>query len=323
MHTKNRLTRKWTFFVVALTACGPAFGADSVSLDRVRGNWPEAELSAALASKGSTSVEQGSELALRIQGSQEAHLAVLLQSSEGKVRVLVPRRAGTQDRLVPGTEMLFPDLPSGEAFYADMPVGKASLYIVATGKPVFTDIRWTTGDPPPWIDAKLVLATLENATADQCAIVRLPLQVMSPSTAEFVSTDEFVKFYSVGTRSVKNADRGFRIGFKLNSADLDDWSRQQLDAVGKGMADSRLSNYSFAIEGHTDDTGSSDYNLELSERRAGTVRDFLARQMGVRPERLRIKGYGMNKPEVSGESEAARSQNRRVVIRRLDEAASP
>jgi outer membrane protein OmpA-like peptidoglycan-associated protein len=159
---------------------------------------------------------------------------------------------------------------------------------------------------------------LRDQNAGRRVITRVSLFVRSPSVKEFVSEKEFVEFYTVGTRSVKNVDRGFRIGFGLNSADLDPFSRRQLEAVGKGMKDQALAMSRFMIEGHTDDQGAPDYNKDLSVRRADAVRTFLARSMGVPVARLQVQGLGMSQPLVQGSTEEARSKNRRVVIRRVD-----
>jgi OOP family OmpA-OmpF porin len=68
-----------------------------------------------------------------------------------------------------------------------------------------------------------------------------------------------------------------------------------------------------AIEGHTDATGSPDYNLGLSERRAEAVGRFLERE-GIERSRIITRGYGLSRPIASNESVAGRQQNRRVEI---------
>jgi outer membrane protein OmpA-like peptidoglycan-associated protein len=70
------------------------------------------------------------------------------------------------------------------------------------------------------------------------------------------------------------------------------------------------------VQGHTDDQGTDEYNLGLSERRAAAVRDYLVTS-GVEPGRLLAKGYGESEPLQPGTSEAAREANRRVVFKIL------
>lgn len=65
------------------------------------------------------------------------------------------------------------------------------------------------------------------------------------------------------------------------------------------------------IQGHTDNVGTEDYNQDLSERRATSVASHL-RSNGINSSRISIRGYGENAPRYSNETEAGRSQNRRV-----------
>lgn len=70
------------------------------------------------------------------------------------------------------------------------------------------------------------------------------------------------------------------------------------------------------IEGHTDSIGSHEYNQQLSERRALSVKRYLL-QNGIRTERLETKGYGKRRPLVSNRTEQGRAKNRRVMIKVL------
>lgn len=68
------------------------------------------------------------------------------------------------------------------------------------------------------------------------------------------------------------------------------------------------------IEGHTDDVGPDDFNLDLSKRRAQAVRQHLIDQ-GISSERLTAEGYGENRPILPNTSNRNRSINRRVEFR--------
>ena len=67
------------------------------------------------------------------------------------------------------------------------------------------------------------------------------------------------------------------------------------------------------IEGHTDSVGSEASNLDLSQRRADAVRDFLL-QNGVRAAQITTHGYGKTSPVASNDTVAGRQQNRRVEL---------
>ncbi|MDR1528971.1 MAG: OmpA family protein [Burkholderiales bacterium] len=73
--------------------------------------------------------------------------------------------------------------------------------------------------------------------------------------------------------------------------------------------------WKFEVGGHTDSQGADAYNQNLSERRAASVVRYLTRA-GVTASRLSAKGYGESRPLIpeTGDSEAARAQNRRVEL---------
>jgi outer membrane protein OmpA-like peptidoglycan-associated protein len=79
-----------------------------------------------------------------------------------------------------------------------------------------------------------------------------------------------------------------------------------------------LKGYSIAVYGYTDDVGTQEYNLQLSQRRAEAVRDFLV-QTGISAATItRAKGFGKDDPRAQGNSEQARAANRRVEIGIVD-----
>ena len=67
------------------------------------------------------------------------------------------------------------------------------------------------------------------------------------------------------------------------------------------------------IEGHTDSVGSDEFNQQLSERRAGSVRDFLADQ-GVPASGITARGFGKTQPVASNDTAEGRQRNRRVEL---------
>jgi outer membrane protein OmpA-like peptidoglycan-associated protein len=68
-----------------------------------------------------------------------------------------------------------------------------------------------------------------------------------------------------------------------------------------------------AIEGHTDTTGTADFNMKLSQQRADTVREFLMSQ-GMSPDTITAKGMGQDDPVADNSTAAGRKLNRRVEI---------
>lgn len=65
------------------------------------------------------------------------------------------------------------------------------------------------------------------------------------------------------------------------------------------------------VAGHCDDRGSEMYNIALGEKRALSVKNYLA-TLGVEPDRLEVVSYGEERPAASGVDETSRGLNRRV-----------
>lgn len=72
------------------------------------------------------------------------------------------------------------------------------------------------------------------------------------------------------------------------------------------------------IAGHTDDRASAEYNKDLSQRRAESVKAYLVKQ-GIAKDRIRAKGYGETEPVASNETAEGRQKNRRVEVRILEQ----
>jgi OOP family OmpA-OmpF porin len=71
------------------------------------------------------------------------------------------------------------------------------------------------------------------------------------------------------------------------------------------------------VAGHTDSVGTDSYNLDLSQRRAQSVRTYLI-DAGVDSGNLTAKGYGEVQPVESNDTEEGREENRRVILRILN-----
>lgn len=99
--------------------------------------------------------------------------------------------------------------------------------------------------------------------------------------------------------------------FEIDKADLTAGGMQnllRLVAFLKEFPDREV-----AIEGHTDNTGSEAYNLDLSQRRAESVRRFLIKNE-IAPDRLMARGYGEIYPVAPNDTATGRQHNRRVEI---------
>lgn len=101
-----------------------------------------------------------------------------------------------------------------------------------------------------------------------------------------------------------------KVQFETGKADLKPVSHALLDEVAKMLKDNpqveRIS-----VEGHTDATGSADFNRKLSQQRAESVAKYLSSK-GVKAARMEPKGFGPDRPVADNETDMGREANRRV-----------
>jgi OmpA-OmpF porin, OOP family len=100
--------------------------------------------------------------------------------------------------------------------------------------------------------------------------------------------------------------------FKFNSDVLTDDARQELDQLTNSVGS--LKRYFIAIQGFTDKTGTPEYNLALSRRRAEAVQTYLVAKHSVPVYRIQIVGLGHDKPLNDEKTRSDREKNRRVEV---------
>ncbi len=105
---------------------------------------------------------------------------------------------------------------------------------------------------------------------------------------------------------------GRYIFFDIDKYDIKEKSTTELNRIITFLEQNPT--IGIVIEGHTDNSGESGYNLDLSEKRAKAVHGYLISN-GAESERLSFKGYGQEKPVVANDSENNRQLNRRIEFR--------
>jgi len=105
------------------------------------------------------------------------------------------------------------------------------------------------------------------------------------------------------------------ITFVKGSADLTAQAKVNASQFVAALASPKLAGMKFAIEGHTDAVGDRAYNLDLSQRRAQAVVDFLASKL-VDKSRFTVAGYGFDRPLNARNPRSA--ANRRVEVVKAD-----
>jgi len=102
------------------------------------------------------------------------------------------------------------------------------------------------------------------------------------------------------------------VTFDTNSAEVRPGLYSEINRVAGVLT--QYPNTLIRVEGHTDSKGSSEYNMNLSLRRADAVKTLLI-QRGVAENRIEEVGYGETMPVATNDTEAGRQKNRRVEIK--------
>ena len=114
----------------------------------------------------------------------------------------------------------------------------------------------------------------------------------------------------VGEGILITFESGILFGF--DSSQLQPTARENLAALANSLSDME-DDAVLMVAGHTDSTGSADYNQGLSERRARSASDYLVTS-GLSADKIRTVGLGETEPVASNETEVGQAQNRRVEV---------
>jgi OmpA-OmpF porin, OOP family len=103
------------------------------------------------------------------------------------------------------------------------------------------------------------------------------------------------------------------VKFGFNKDNLTAESKAALDQMAGNIASTK--GYIITLEGGTDSVGSSEYNYDLSQRRANSVIQYLASKYNVPAHKMYVIGLGKDKPVDSNKTKEGRADNRRVDVR--------
>lgn len=134
---------------------------------------------------------------------------------------------------------------------------------------------------------------------DGCPEVKVEGVQFIPPT---IIKDEIVKKTEAIARSIY---------FESNSAKLQTMSYGPLSELAQTLNDNPT--YNLSIEGHTDKTGSNELNMNLSNNRVTTVKDYLISK-GINSNRITATGFGEEQPIADNSTVEGRTLNRRVVL---------
>jgi peptidoglycan-associated lipoprotein len=158
---------------------------------------------------------------------------------------------------------------------------------------------------------KAKTSTIPESTTTPAESAQPPAEAPPPAVAEPFPPQPVDKS-AVGEGSIDELNRQGvlkTVYFGYNSEELDDVAKSTLQANAAWIK--AHPQYRIEIGGHCDERGSTGYNVALGDRRAGSVRDYLA-SLGADSGKLAGISYGEEKPADPGHDESAYAKNRRA-----------
>ena len=158
-----------------------------------------------------------------------------------------------------------------------------------------------------------VVASLTFFSCKQQSMVVNPGAVVSQD-----GTDDGLKNVKREFNDVKQTDEGILVSissdllFNTNSSYLKENAKKELSKLVKVLKDDSKKS-KIRVDGHTDATGTAEYNQWLSDKRAASVKKFLV-DAGIADARIGIKGLGQSKPVADNKTPEGRQKNRRVEV---------
>jgi len=124
-----------------------------------------------------------------------------------------------------------------------------------------------------------------------------------------LSTDERQQ---IATVSAAKPRIDLEIKFDFNSAEIAKSAIADVNNLGKALSDPDLKGSTFVLAGHTDGVGGEEFNQDLSNRRADSVKRYLTEKFGLAADHLVAAGYG--KTRLKNPKNPSAPENRRVEV---------
>jgi outer membrane protein OmpA-like peptidoglycan-associated protein len=164
--------------------------------------------------------------------------------------------------------------------------------------------------------ALTILAQTEAENARLKALDESAKAAAAIAEAEAVKAEMESLKNQLSDLQAKQTDRGLLITlgdvlFEFNKSELKEGAARNLESLVNALTE-RVEQL-IIVEGHTDSVGSKEYNQELSEKRANSVKDYLVSK-GINENRISIAGLGPNHPVANNDTNEGRQRNRRVEI---------
>jgi OmpA-OmpF porin, OOP family len=161
-------------------------------------------------------------------------------------------------------------------------------------------------------------AGIQAVQAQAAAVDQKALAAGSEADKAQLSANSATQRVDVLTNAVINLDN-YRpvvetaVHFGFDKDNLTNQAKEAIDQLATSVAATK--GYIITVEGATDSVGSSEYNYDLSQRRANAVIQYLAAEKNVPGYKIYLIGLGKDKPVETNKTRDGRAKNRRVDIR--------
>jgi outer membrane protein OmpA-like peptidoglycan-associated protein len=197
--------------------------------------------------------------------------------------------------------------------------GLAALFAVAAAAPSFAQSsrieEALTPKTAPGKTRSLTrsLTADPNAAATQKALDKARTRAISVEAVAPASKEEREEIAKV---IVDKPKIDLAIFFDYNSDVIGPKAVAAVTELGVALQSPKLKGANIVLNGHTDAAGSAEYNLDLSHRRAQSVRRFLIEKHGIAPDKLAVFGFG--KERLKAPDQPLSGENRRVEVVNAD-----
>jgi outer membrane protein OmpA-like peptidoglycan-associated protein len=166
-----------------------------------------------------------------------------------------------------------------------------------------------TPPPPPITHSRSLISRPKEDPEQQNFIKGLRSSAMRPRSLTLDERNE------VADIAQQRPAVDLEIYFDYNSSEIAAKAVPDLMNLGRALTNPSLQGGVFLVGGYTDAKGSAEYNQQLSERRAQSVRQFLIQNFRIPPDDLVAAGYG--KDRLKNPAEPFAAENRRVQVTNL------
>ena len=276
-------------------------------LQAINSEWGAAELSVRLDSpSGSLSeVHRGDEIAYEINAATDGELIFVRFDSHGNATMSRPSLSRGSDGRYHGR------VPERGTIEVTPPLGTDTVFAILSSRPVGgSHIPKTLPVRVPREEAASVVrsirAEVDTDSEAKVSVTYFSYLVTAPGETKFASSK------AIRRELAASMTAQAPIEFDFDTATLSEKSRQELDLFGDALSDGANRRSRVILTGHTDDSGTEEYNYQLAGDRAATAFNYLVTNFGFTPDRFETSSAGKSMPIASNDTEEGRAQNRRV-----------